>query len=69
MGHPRVQPSYSYGFMGILGLMFGVTPKPNRVDYKCGVCGETLATVKDKAELEKFRYGPTGADAPRNRER
>jgi hypothetical protein len=55
---PRVTPSYDYGFIGILALMFGVTPKPTRVDFKCGVCGETVETVKDKAELERFRYGP-----------
>jgi hypothetical protein len=60
-----VQPSYSYGFVGILGLMFGVTPKPNRIDFKCGVCGETLETIRDKASLEKFRYGPASEEASR----
>jgi hypothetical protein len=53
-----VQPSYSYGFFGLVGLMFGVTPKPSRVDFKCGVCNQTVDTIKDKAELERFRYGP-----------
>lgn len=61
-GHPRVTPSYDYGFMGILGLMFGVTPKPKRIDFKCGVCGQTVDTITDKAELERFRYGASDAE-------
>jgi hypothetical protein len=52
-----VNASYDYGFWGILGLMFGVTPTPKRVHFKCGVCGQTVETIRDKAELERFRYG------------
>lgn len=38
--------------------MFGVTPKPSKIEMKCGVCGESLETITDKAALETFRYGP-----------
>jgi hypothetical protein len=51
-----VRPSKTYGMWGVFGMMFGVSSRPRRVDYKCARCGQTVETVTDPATLERFRY-------------
>ena len=59
-GHAKgdfwIRPSRKYGWAAVLGMMFGVSSRPIRVDYQCGRCGETVESITDRAELERFRY-------------
>lgn len=59
-GHTRdnfwVRPARTYGVWGLICMMFGVTTKPSRVDYKCAHCEHTFETITDPAELERFRH-------------
>jgi hypothetical protein len=61
-GHAKgdfwVRPTRKYGWWAVLGMMFGVSSRPVRIDYQCGRCGEVVESVSDRAELERFRYGP-----------
>jgi hypothetical protein len=61
-GHAKgdfwIRPSRKYGWAAVLGMMFGVSSRPIRIDYQCGRCGDIVESVTDREELEHFRYGP-----------
>jgi hypothetical protein len=46
------EPEYSlWGW--ILLSMFGITPKPAYVAYRCQICRQTLGTTRDPAILAR----------------
>lgn len=50
-------PEMEYGFRGLLVTFMGVTAPPKRVDFLCPRCRQVVATLRDKAELERFIRG------------
>ena len=59
-GHAKgdfwIRPAKKYSFWSTFALLAGVTPRPSRVDFDCGICGETVESITDPATLEKYRY-------------
>ena len=54
--HPLVRPEYRYGGWGSLVLGLFGSPAPQRIDYVCTVCGETVGSVTDPETLARFRH-------------
>ena len=52
-----IRPSKHYSFWSSFAQLAGVTARPVRVDFVCGVCGETVESITDPATLENYRYG------------
>ena len=50
-------PEMEYGFRGLLVTFMGVTAPPKRVDFLCPRCRQVVATLRDKADLERFIRG------------
>lgn len=61
-GHPLVDEEAEYTFWGWIQLsMFGFTPKPDHIVYRCTICRKSLGTTRDPAILER-RYSKTASD-------
>ena len=49
--HPKVEASPSYGAFGWTLLIFGATPIPRWVEYRCKKCGESLGISEDPEDI------------------
>lgn len=64
-GHPLVEEEPEYTLWGWIVLsMFGITPKPDHIAYRCQICRMTVATSRNPALLAR-RSKPVEADAVR----
>jgi hypothetical protein len=46
--HPMVIPEREYSLLGwILLSMFGITPRPTAVVYRCSICRQALGSTRD----------------------
>lgn len=54
LGNFWVRPEAQYGLMGTLGLIFGVTSLPSRVDYRCSHCRTVLKSLTESNELKDY---------------
>lgn len=54
--HGAVMPTPRYGFWRSLTLFYGVTAHPQRVDYVCTRCGQTVRKTSDPAVLKSFTH-------------
>lgn len=60
--HPLVEEQPEYTLWGwILLSMFGITPKPDHIVYRCTICRKSLGTTRDPAALA--RRGTVPRDA------
>lgn len=51
-GHALVVEEPEYTLWGWIVLsMFGITPKPDHIAYRCQMCRQTLGTTRDPALL------------------
>lgn len=55
-GDPAIEAVYSYGTIALTMFMFGATPLPKRVDWKCSICKEVVESITDRTELKNYRY-------------
>jgi hypothetical protein len=53
--HFWIRPQKQWGGWAWLGIMGGVRMAPRRVDYKCGRCGDILASITDAEALKRMR--------------
>ena len=65
LGHYCVRPSYSFGPLGILGLVLGFRAAPRRVQYTCGFCGEVVKEITGPKVLRLFKDGEASIDVVR----
>lgn len=73
--HPHVQQEPQYSLWGWIMLsMFGVTPVPKYIDFRCIRCKRSLGTSRDPKLLHKRQlptevvttpYRDAAADAPK----
>jgi hypothetical protein len=57
------EPEYTlWGW--ILLSMFGVTPKPDHVVYRCQICRQSLGTTRDPKVLARRMKGATPEPSP-----
>lgn len=54
--HPRVTAHARYSLFGAMYFLTGITGPPKEIVYRCGDCGEIIATTREKEALEEFRY-------------
>lgn len=74
--HEMVVEEPEYTLWGwILLSMFGITPKPDHVVYRCQLCRQSLGSTRDPRVLarrmkgnETAREPPQGASCPRTDE-
>lgn len=60
-GHPAIQEEPEYGFLGWIMLsIFGVTPRPDWIAFRCRYCRDELGTSRDPRLLAK-RSAPSAA--------
>ncbi len=52
LDHGNVQKEPRYGAMGWATLLFGISIKPSRIDYRCYRCGAKLGSSSDPALLK-----------------
>ena len=69
--HPMVIPEREYTLWGwILLSMFGLTPKPECVVFRCGLCRQTLGSTRDPKVLSgETRVDPKHPGSPKSAER
>jgi hypothetical protein len=48
-------PERQYSIAGILYLLWGGTPAPIRVQFRCVRCGQVFDESRDRAELRSLR--------------
>ena len=51
--HPKVEANPKYKWHGWVLLMMGSTPTPERVLFRCTVCGRSLGSSTDPAVLRR----------------
>lgn len=62
--HPEVAQDAEYTLWGWIQLsMLGVTPLPDRIEFRCRRCGKSLGVSRDPALLRK-RSMPDAPAAP-----
>lgn len=62
--HPAVAQDAEYTLWGWIQLsMLGVTPLPDRIEFRCRKCGKSLGVSRDPALLRK-RSMPDAPGAP-----
>lgn len=54
--HPRVAPHARYNMWGAMYFLSGITGPPKEVVYRCGDCGEVVASTREPEVLERYRY-------------
>jgi hypothetical protein len=53
-GHPLVEEEPEYTLWGwILLSIFGVTPKPDHIVYRCTICHKSLGVTRDPEALAR----------------
>lgn len=53
-GHPAIEEEPEYTLWGwILLSMFGITPKPDHVVYRCTLCHKSVGTTRDPEVLKR----------------
>jgi hypothetical protein len=53
-GDPAIQEEPEYGFIGwILLSIFGLTPRPDWISFRCRYCREELGTSRDPKLLAR----------------
>lgn len=53
-GHDLVVEEPEYTLWGWIVLsMFGITPKPDHIAYRCQICRQTLGTTRDPKVLKR----------------
>jgi len=63
-GHPEVAQDAEYTLWGWIQLsMLGVTPLPDRIEFRCRRCGKSLGVSRDPSLLRK-RSMPDVPGAP-----
>ena len=63
-GHPHVQQEPEYTLWGWIQLsMLGVTPLPERIEFRCRRCGKSLGVSRDPALLRN-RSMPDAPSTP-----
>lgn len=60
--HPLVEEEPEYTLWGWIMLsMFGLTPKPDRIEYRCTICRRTVGVTRDPDRLQRKRGVPPGS--------
>lgn len=63
-GHPEVAQDAEYTLWGWIQLsMLGVTPLPDRIEFRCRRCGKSLGVSRDPALLRN-RSTPDAPSTP-----
>jgi len=64
--HPEVAQDAEYTLWGWIQLsMLGITPLPDRIEFRCRRCGKSLGVSRDPALLRRRAMPETpGATAP-----
>lgn len=52
--HKRIEAERSYGPMGWVQLLIGVTPDPTHVKFRCGKCGQVVEETSDPGLCAKY---------------
>lgn len=53
-GDPAIQEEPEYGFLGwILLSLFGITPRPHHISFRCMYCREELGTSRNPKLLAR----------------
>lgn len=54
--HARVTAHARYSMWGAMYFLSGITGPPKEIVYRCGDCGEVVATTREPEVLERYRY-------------
>ena len=56
--HHYARASLTYGGGGWFALLNGASGTPRQIVFRCGKCGETFETTREKTILKQFRRYP-----------
>lgn len=54
--HHRVTAHARYSMWGAMYFLSGITGPPKEIVFRCGDCGEVIATTREPEMLERYRY-------------